>query len=82
MKTLSMTQEMRQKVRWGSGVLLVLILGLFVYAKVFTPMSEDRAQSLLEKGLTSGFFSTNGRLSIADTFHENCHRHPCWHQLC
>ena len=52
MKTLSMTQEMRQKVRWGSGVLLVLILGLFVYAKVFTPMSEDRAQSLLEKGFT------------------------------
>ena len=41
---------MRQKVRWGSGVLLVLILGLFVYAKVFTPMSEDRAQALLEKG--------------------------------
>ena len=49
MKTLSMTQEMRQKVRWGSGVLLVLILGLFVYAKVFTPISEDRAQALLEK---------------------------------
>ena len=44
-----MTQEMRQKVRWGSGVLLVLILGLFVYAKVFTPISEDRAQALLEK---------------------------------
>jgi sortase A len=52
MKTLSMTQEMRQRVRWGSAVLLVLILGLFVYAKVFTPMSEDRAQALLEKGLT------------------------------
>lgn len=50
MKTLSITHEMRQKVRWGSGVLLVLILGLFVYAKVFTPMSEDRAQALLEKG--------------------------------
>jgi sortase A len=49
MKILSMTQEMRQKVRWGSGVLLVLILGLFVYAKVFTPISEDRAQALLEK---------------------------------
>ena len=49
MKTLSMTQEMRQRVRWGSAVLLVLILGLFVYAKVFTPMSEDRAQALLER---------------------------------
>jgi sortase A len=51
MKTLSMTQEVRQKVRWGSGALLVLLLGLFVYANVFTPMSEDRAQALLEKGL-------------------------------
>jgi len=50
MKTLSMTQDVRQKVRWGSGALLVLLLGLFVYAKVFTPMSEDRAQALLEKG--------------------------------
>ena len=50
MKTLSMTQEVRQKVRWGSGALLVLLLGLFVYANVFTPMSEDRAQALLEKG--------------------------------
>jgi len=50
MKTLSMTQDVRQKVRWGSGALLVLLLGLFVYANVFTPMSEDRAQALLEKG--------------------------------
>ena len=52
MKTLSMTQEVRQKVRWGSGALLVLLLGLFVYAKVFTPMAEDRAQALLEKEFT------------------------------
>ena len=49
MKTLSMTQDVRQKVRWGSAALLVLILGLFVYAKVFTPMSENRTQALLEK---------------------------------
>ena len=49
MKTLSMTHEMRQKVRWGSSALLVLILGLFVFAKVFTPMAEDRSQALLEK---------------------------------
>jgi sortase A len=49
MKTLSMTQDVRQKVRWGSASLLFLILGLFVYAKVFTPISEDRAQALLEK---------------------------------
>lgn len=52
MKTLSMTQELRQKVRWGSSALLVLILGLFVFAKVFTPMAEDRAQALLEKEFT------------------------------
>jgi sortase A len=52
MKTLSMTQDVRQKVRWGSGALLVLLLGLFVYAKVFTPMAEDRAQALLEKEFT------------------------------
>ena len=52
MKTLSMTQEMRQKVRWGSSALLVLILGLFVFAKVFTPMAEDRSQALLEKEFT------------------------------
>lgn len=52
MKTLSMTQEFRQKVRWGSSALLVLILGLFVFAKVFTPMAEDRAQALLEKEFT------------------------------
>jgi len=49
MKTISMTQDVRQKVRWGSGALLVLILGLFVFAKVFTPMAEDRSQALLEK---------------------------------
>ena len=52
MKTLSMTQEMRQKVRWGSSALLVLVLGLFVFAKVFTPMAEDRSQALLEKEFT------------------------------
>ena len=52
MKTLSVTQELRQKVRWGSSALLVLILGLFVFAKVFTPMAEDRAQALLEKEFT------------------------------
>jgi sortase A len=52
MKTLSMTQDVRQKVRWGSGALLVLLLGLFVYAKVFTPMAEDRAQAPLEKEFT------------------------------
>jgi sortase A len=49
MKTLSMTQDVRQKVRWGSGVLLVLMVGLFVFAKFFTPMSENRSQALLEK---------------------------------
>lgn len=49
MKTLVKTGEMRRKIRWGAGVLIALILGLFVYAKVFTPMSEDRAQALLEK---------------------------------
>ena len=52
MKTFSLTQESRQKVRWGSGALLVLILGLFVYSKVFTPMVENRAQTLLEKEFT------------------------------
>ena len=52
MKTLSVTQELRQKVRWGSSALLVLILGLLVFAKVFTPMAEDRAQALLEKEFT------------------------------
>ena len=44
-----MNQDLRRKVRWGSGALLVLLVGLFVYAKVFTPISEDRAQALLEK---------------------------------
>lgn len=52
MKVLSLTHELRQKIRWGSAALIVLILGLFVYAKVFTPMSEDRAQTLLEKKFT------------------------------
>lgn len=49
MKTPVMTDHLRQRVRWGSGALLVLVLGLFVYAKVFTPLSQDRAQALLEK---------------------------------
>jgi len=52
MKKLSMTQASRQKIRWGAGAVLVLILGLIVYAKVFTPMAEDRAQALLEKEFT------------------------------
>jgi len=45
-------RKLRQKVRWGSAALLVLVLGLFAYAKVFTPMAEDRAQALLEKEFT------------------------------
>ena len=49
MKTPVMTDHLRQRVRWGSGALLVLVLGLFVFAKVFTPLSQDRAQALLEK---------------------------------
>lgn len=45
----SVNGTLRQKVRWGSAVLLVLVLGLLAYAKFYTPMSEDRAQALLEK---------------------------------
>jgi sortase A len=36
-------------VRWGAGILLFLVVGSFIYSKVFTPMSEGRAQTLLEK---------------------------------
>ena len=52
MNVLSPQRELRQRVRWGSAALLVLVLGLFAYAKVFTPMAEDRAQTLLEKEFT------------------------------
>ena len=52
MKMLASTGELRQKVRWASVVLIVLIVGLFAYAKGFTPMAEDRSQALLEKEFT------------------------------
>ncbi len=52
MTVLAPQRDLRQKVRWGSAALLVLVLGLFAYAKVFTPMAEDRAQALLEKEFT------------------------------
>lgn len=52
MKTTVLTQDIRLKIRWGSAILITLILGLFVYAKIFTPMSEDRAQAMLEKEFT------------------------------
>ena len=41
--------DLRLRVRWGAGVLLFLVVGSFIYSKVFTPMSEGRAQALLEK---------------------------------
>lgn len=49
MKTISDLTNPRQRVRWGAGVMLFLLLGLFVYQKLVTPMSEQRAQTLLEK---------------------------------
>ena len=52
MKMLASTGELRQKVRWASVALIVLIVGLFAYAKGFTPMAEDRSQALLEKEFT------------------------------
>lgn len=48
-KLLSENTDLRLRVRWGAGILLFLVVGLFIYSKVFTPMSEGRAQTLLEK---------------------------------
>ena len=48
-KLLSENTGLRLRVRWGAGILLFLVVGLFIYSKVFTPMSEGRAQTLLEK---------------------------------
>ncbi|MEI8392590.1 MAG: sortase [Actinomycetes bacterium] len=49
MKLLNENTEFRLRVRWGAGILLFLMVGSFIYSKVFTPMSEGRAQTLLEK---------------------------------
>ena len=49
MKLLSENTDLRLRVRWGAGILLFLVVGSFIYSKVFTPMSEGRAQTLLEK---------------------------------
>lgn len=49
MKLLNEKTDVRLRVRWGAGILLFLVVGSFIYGKVFTPMSEGRAQSLLEK---------------------------------
>ena len=46
---LSENTDLRLRVRWGAGILLFLVVGSFIYSKVFTPMSEGRAQTLLEK---------------------------------
>ena len=48
-KLLSENTDLRLRVRWGAGILLFLVVGSFIYSKVFTPMSEGRAQTLLEK---------------------------------
>ena len=48
-KLLSENTDLRLRVRWGAGILLFLVVGSFIYSKVFTPMSEGRAQALLEK---------------------------------
>ena len=49
MKLLNDKNDVRLRVRWGAGILLFLVVGSFIYSKVFTPMSEERAQTLLEK---------------------------------
>lgn len=49
MKLLNEKTDLRLRVRWGAGILLFLVVGSFIYSKVFTPMSEGRAQTLLEK---------------------------------
>ena len=46
---LSGQADARGRVRWGAGVLCFLLLGFFVHHKVVSPMSEQRAQALLEK---------------------------------
>jgi sortase A len=48
-KLVNEKKDLRLRVRWGAGILLFLVIGSFVYGKVFTPMSEGRAQTLLEK---------------------------------
>ena len=40
MKLLHKNTDLRLRVRWGAGVLLFLVVGSFIYSKVFTPMSE------------------------------------------
>ena len=49
MKNLNEKTDIRLRVRWGAGILLFLVVGSFLYGKFFTPMSEGRAQTLLEK---------------------------------
>ena len=49
MKNLNEKTDLRLRVRWGAGILLFLVVGSFLYGKFFTPMSEGRAQTLLEK---------------------------------
>ena len=49
MKLLNEKKDLRLRVRWGAGILLFLVIGSFLYGKVFTPMSEGRSQTLLEK---------------------------------
>jgi len=49
MKNLNKKTDLRLRVRWGAGILLFLVVGSLVYGKFFTPLSEGRAQTLLEK---------------------------------
>jgi sortase A len=49
MKLLNEKTELRLRVRWGAGILLFLVVGSLIYGKFLTPLSEARAQTLLEK---------------------------------
>lgn len=59
MKLQNENTDLRLRVRWGAGILLFLVVGSFIYSKVFTPMSEGRAQTLLEKEFVPALLNGN-----------------------
>lgn len=52
----------RARLRWVGSIVLCGVLGLFIYNKAMTPLSQDRAQELMEKDFVPALL--NGEVPV------------------